>query len=84
MTKTKTKKNNNFRQGRSVAERETGSGWGAPADSAATVPLDQHHTRRSYVGFGELPPDVRRQPAVAGHELERLVPTSARPRSSTR
>lgn len=70
---TKTKKNNNFAQGKSVAERETGAGWGSPADSAAAVPLDQHHTRRSYVGFGEFPQDTRRALARPGHELERMV-----------
>ncbi len=70
MTKTG---NKNFAQGQAVSERETGAGWGSPADSASPLPLDQHHTRRSYVGFGEMPRDARRELAKAGDELERTV-----------
>jgi hypothetical protein len=75
MTKTKAKGSldANRRQGASTSERETGAGWGSPSDSAAEVPLDQHHTRRSYMGYGVLPQDTRRQLAMPGHELERLV-----------
>jgi hypothetical protein len=69
----KTKAKANFAQGHAVAERETADGWGGPATGASPLPVDQHHTRRSYVGYGQLPPDVRRQPALAGDELARIV-----------
>ena len=63
----------NFQQGKATAERETADGWGGPDTSASPLPLDQHHTRRETVGYGEFPPDVRRQPALAGSELARIV-----------
>ena len=63
----------NFEQGRAVAERETAAGWGGPATGASPLPLDQHHYRREYMGYGQLPQDARRQLARPGHELERLV-----------
>lgn len=60
-------------QGSSVAERETAAEWGGPNTSASPLPLDQHHTRRQYMGYGQLPQDARRQLAVPGDELERIV-----------
>jgi hypothetical protein len=63
----------NFAQGHAVAEREEATGWGSSSDSASPLPLDQHHTRRSYMGYGELPQDARRELALPGDELARLV-----------
>lgn len=68
MNNNKKKTKANFQQGQAVAERETAAGWGGPA----TVPVDQYHTRRQYMG-GEFPQDARRQPALAGDELARTV-----------
>ena len=65
--------NKNFAQGQAVSERETCTDWGGPDTSISPLPLDQHHTRRSYVGFGEFPRDARRELAKAGDELERTV-----------
>jgi hypothetical protein len=69
-----TRKNTkNFEQGQAVAERETARGWGGPDTAASPLPVDQHYTRRGYMGYGQLPPDTRRQPALAGDELARIV-----------
>lgn len=63
----------NRRQGSSVAEREGVARWGGPDISDSPLPLDQCHYRREYMGFGELPQDTRRQPAMPGDELARTV-----------
>ena len=63
----------NFAQGKAVAERETADGWGGPNTSASPLPVDQHHTRRETVGYGQFPQDARRQLAMPGHQLERTV-----------
>ena len=69
----------NFTQGKAVAERENPDGWGGPDTGASPLPLDQHHTRRATVGYGEVPPDTRRQPALAGDELARIVTNVSAP-----
>jgi len=68
-----TKSAANFRQGKSVAERERGTDWGSPANSASPLPPDQHGTKRCYMGHGVLPVDSRRQPAMPGDELARQL-----------
>jgi hypothetical protein len=73
------KNTKNFAQGQAVAERETADGWGGPDTGASPLPLDQHHTRRSYMGYGELPQDTRRQLAMPGDELARIVTNVSAP-----
>ena len=68
MTK-KTKSAANFRQGQAVAGRERADGWGGPDTGESPLPPDQHGTRRSYMGYGQFPPDVRRQPALAARPV---------------
>lgn len=72
MTK-KTKSAVNFAQGHAVSERETGDSWGAPSDSASPLPPDQHGTKRTYMGHGQLPLDLRRQLGMPGDELSRQL-----------